>query len=91
MPMRARKCQKVRYGHRETAQRAIKYMLEKGRYGLSEYECARCGGWHIGHRRKDSDFMVKVTCSEEFQQHVQVYVNGHKVDYLKLKGGRCCK
>lgn len=39
---------KVRYGHRETAERAVVKMHEKGSKPLEAYRCLCCDGWHIG-------------------------------------------
>jgi hypothetical protein len=47
-----RKCAKVRYGHRETAEKACEAMKRKRGEILESYECRDgCGGWHIGHSR----------------------------------------
>lgn len=39
---------KVRYGHKETAERAVTAMKIKGSKYLEAYKCRYCGGWHIG-------------------------------------------
>lgn len=39
---------KVRYGHRETAAKAVVAMMAKGSKPLEPYSCGRCSGWHIG-------------------------------------------
>lgn len=45
-----RGCQKkVKYQSQHSAQRAIIAFVDKGDPLLIEYECAFCGGWHIGH------------------------------------------
>jgi hypothetical protein len=47
------KCKrKIRYGHRETADKAIVAMGRKGVDGLSVYECTFCAGFHVGHHRE---------------------------------------
>jgi hypothetical protein len=46
------KCdRKVRYGHRDTADRASDHMTRKYREAFESYECQHCGKWHIGHAR----------------------------------------
>jgi hypothetical protein len=44
-----RKCGKVRYGHRETADKACEAMKRKHGSILEAYRCEDCAGWHIGH------------------------------------------
>jgi hypothetical protein len=39
---------KVRYGHKETAERAVSAMMSKGSKPLEPYPCGYCAGWHIG-------------------------------------------
>ena len=45
---------KVRYGHRDTAEKVIDKLKAKnaniGR--LESYECRYCKGWHIGHAQE---------------------------------------
>ncbi len=43
---------KVRYGHRESAERAVASMLAKGRGQMDAFECPDCEGWHIGHSHR---------------------------------------
>lgn len=40
---------KVKYGHWDTAKRAIVAMRAKGVLNLSAYVCRYCDGFHIGH------------------------------------------
>lgn len=39
---------KVRYGHRETAEKAAFAMHDKGSKPPEPYYCSCCKGWHIG-------------------------------------------
>jgi hypothetical protein len=41
---------KVKYGHRETAEKAVVKMEKKGSKPLEAYKCRHCEGWHIGGR-----------------------------------------
>ncbi len=43
---------KVRYGHRESAEKAVAAMKAKGRGEMEAFECPDCGGWHIGHSHR---------------------------------------
>lgn len=44
--------EKVRYGHAETAERAVASMREKyGRTHMRAYKCGFCDGYHIGNAR----------------------------------------
>jgi len=41
---------KRRYGHQETAERAVSAMFKKyGGNRMESYHCKTCDGWHIGH------------------------------------------
>lgn len=46
---------KIKYGHEATANRAVRVMEMKRRFGdrrkLESYKCQYCDGWHIGHRK----------------------------------------
>jgi uncharacterized membrane protein YgcG len=42
---------KVKYGHKETADKAATVMLKKYGETLESYECRYCGKWHIGHTK----------------------------------------
>lgn len=44
-------CSKVRYGHKETAEKARLHMEKKKGESFDSYHCPSCGGWHIGHSR----------------------------------------
>ena len=45
--------EKVRYGHAETAERAVAAMTEKyGRKHMRAYKCGFCDGYHIGNARR---------------------------------------
>ena len=49
--MRIETCaRKIRYGHQETAERAVESMVERGAGRMEAYTCEACAGWHIGHR-----------------------------------------
>lgn len=39
---------KVKYGHKETAEKAVLAMMNKGSKPLEAYPCKYCSGWHIG-------------------------------------------
>lgn len=47
---RLRTCtRKVRYGHKETAEKAAIHMAQKhGNNTFEAYSCKFCDGWHIG-------------------------------------------
>ena len=48
--MRQTCAEKVKYGHKETADRAVTEMAKKGVTGLESYYCRfDCNCWHIGH------------------------------------------
>lgn len=48
---RKRSCtRKVRYGHKETAQRGLDAMEARNIKGLEVYRCRHCDGFHIGHK-----------------------------------------
>ncbi len=51
---------KVRYGHMETAQKAVADMAAKGKDGLEAYACSVCLGFHIGHPRR-----IKLTINKQ--------------------------
>src|SRR5687768_16635616 len=46
-------CQKVKYGHKATAERAAVVMHNKTGDDFDAYYCRRCKAWHIGHSRKE--------------------------------------
>lgn len=46
-----RTCDKVKYGHKETAETAAAAMRGKTGSCYDSYECDFCDAWHIGHAR----------------------------------------
>lgn len=48
----AGECRKVKYGHKETAEKAADSMHGKTGDFYDAYHCAACDAWHIGHSQK---------------------------------------
>lgn len=44
-------CRKVKYGHKETAEKAADSMHKKTGDEYDVYHCGGCNAWHIGHAR----------------------------------------
>lgn len=42
---------KIKYGHMETAEKAVESMRKKARNELQAYKCQYCDGFHIGRIR----------------------------------------
>jgi len=61
-------CQrKIRYGHKETAERAVLAMRAKQtrHEKLEAYECEYCEGWHIGHSRRRFRITISILPGEK--------------------------
>ena len=77
---------KVRYGHKETAQRACSAMFERGNLGLSEYKCEHCDGWHIGHKRTDLSWTVSIEFEKpRIIERTKMWIKDANGDLVKVE------
>lgn len=61
-PRREQTCKrKVRYGHVDTALRALAAMQTKGTKDLEVYPCPHCKGYHLGHKIDLKIYMEMIT------------------------------
>jgi len=72
---------KVKYGHMESAEKAVVAMREKRGAKLEAYKCRYCDGFHVGTKFKFLQIQIRMKTNTDYQQKSGIVRMGHHLAY----------